>query len=645
MMSTDVAPLPTRAGRADRIVRWAAVAVSVLALGHLALGAFAPAQSHFVLAGSIPLATSAMWVLRLVVATGAALCFLLGPGLVWRRARPDGLLDNLAFVWIPGALYLCAVGGVAWWVAHWIDPSLTCALLLLPVPLAVLWCTRNWSNDVVRSGESTAIVLFLLVFAIGLGVSVWSLGPEGELYGGTISRTLEAGPRSDSRISFNVIALLAHGDSPYGERGTFYYAPYNFYARGPVAGLAAGALVMAGGAAPQRGYPDAPWEPFDREGFMTYRIVMMLLNATAILSVFGLAATFLRRRLAVAVAALVALSPFVVYEVYFTWPKLLAASYVVAAAVALLRGRRVLAGLLLGLAYLAHPSALFAVPAVLLAWLVLRERGTGTLPVTDGDEPEACAMEPGFLRWCLDSLVVAVSLGVVYLGWRALNAGHTVDYFNNYLSSAYGKVDAPVGDWIRFRLHLTANSFIPFRQVFADPHDEFTNVAGGQSPFIVRVATEWRSTVTVAVGVLYLPMFLYGFARFARRAVLLTLALFVVPTVAFIVFWGANSTGVLQEGLHALFLFSLVAAFVGHTALPHSRLVGRWVQVSATARVLEVLFIVMVPTIATTGLLSSTFRVTDVLAVTLVVASALGLALISWRAFTPERVAAIAAPD
>ena len=97
--------------------------------------------------------------------------------------------------------------------------------------------------------------LFVLVFAVGLGVSTWSYGPEGELYGGTISRTLEVGPRSDSRISYNVIALLAHGDSPYGTQGTFYYASYNFHARGPIAGLGAGAVVMAGGASPARGLP------------------------------------------------------------------------------------------------------------------------------------------------------------------------------------------------------------------------------------------------------------------------------------------------------------------------------------------------------------------------------------------------------
>ncbi len=377
---------------------------------------------------------------------------------------------------------------------------------------------------------------------------------------------------------------------------------------------------------------------------MTYRMFMMLLNATAILSVFGLATTFLRTRFATAATALVALSPFVIYEVYFTWPKLLAASYTLAAAVALLQRRPLLAGLVLGLAYLAHPSALFAVPALLLAWLVLRQLGAERLPVTASDAETGCGGPPGLWRWCVDTLVVAVGLGAVYLGWRALNAGHVVDYFNDYLGTAYGKVDAPLSDWIHSRLHLTANSFIPFRQVFADPHDEFTNVVGGQSPFIVRLGAQWRTTVTVGVGVLYLPMFLYGLARFVRRAALLSLALLVLPTVGFIIFWGADVTGILQEGMHSLFLLAILASFVGHTVVSHSSRISRWVRFSSTARVVEVLFVAMVPTIATNALFSApVFRITDLFGLGLIVFGALGLAILSWRAFAPDRIAAIEA--
>jgi hypothetical protein len=371
---------------------------------------------------------------------------------------------------------------------------------------------------------------------------------------------------------------------------------------------------------------------------MTYRIMMMLLNASAVLSLYGLAASFLRRRIAVAAAALVALSPFVLNQTYFTWPKLLAGSFVIVATVALLRRRSLLAGLLLGLAYLAHPSALFAVPALMLGWLVLREWGPGSLPVEPASDV-ACGPK-GFWRWCLDAAIVGVGLGVVYFGWQLLNAGHVTNSFDQYLGSGFGKVDAPLGEWLRSRADLTVNTIVPFRQTIVDARDTFTNAPGLETPFIVRVGEQWRGTVTVAVGLLYLPMFLYGIARFARRALLLTTALFVVPLFGFLVFWGANTTGAVQEGLHAFFLLALLAACIGHTALPHSRTVARWVQVSATARVVEVLFMAAVPTVATTGLFGTRiFHLTDAFALVLLGGGALGLAAVSWYAFAPSRVA------
>jgi hypothetical protein len=134
-------------------------------------------------------------------------------------------------------------------------------------------------------------------------------------------------------------------------------------------------------------------------------------------------------------------------------------------------------------------------------------------------------------------------------------------------------------------------------------------------------------------------MFVYGFARFTHRARLLASALFFLPLAGFLVFWGANTTGALQEGLHAIFLLALLASFVGHTALPHSRAIARWVQVSATARVAEVLFVAIVPTVATTGVLgASTVRATDYVALGAIGLGALGLAVVSWRAFAPDRV-------
>ena len=77
--------------------------------------------------------------------------------------------------------------------------------------------------------------------AVGLALarSLWSLGPAGQLFPGTVYQTLEVGDRPDSRISFYIPMLAANGNSPYGPVGASYYLPYTFSSRGPLAGLAA----------------------------------------------------------------------------------------------------------------------------------------------------------------------------------------------------------------------------------------------------------------------------------------------------------------------------------------------------------------------------------------------------------------------
>lgn len=113
-------------------------------------------------------------------------------------------------------------------------------------------------------------------------------GPPGELYGGAMSRTLEVGQRSDSRISFHVVQLVAHGSSPYSDVGRSYFHPWSFSDRGPLAGLVAAPLVLISGASVPQTMPDQPWSPFDREGFAAYRLAMSALAVTCLTALFAL---------------------------------------------------------------------------------------------------------------------------------------------------------------------------------------------------------------------------------------------------------------------------------------------------------------------------------------------------------------------
>jgi hypothetical protein len=75
-----------------------------------------------------------------------------------------------------------------------------------------------------------------LALGIAIGRSLWSLSPPGELYGGTIYRTLEASDRPDSRISYHVVELVANGNSPFGRVAQSYFFPIPSRAAGPFRG-------------------------------------------------------------------------------------------------------------------------------------------------------------------------------------------------------------------------------------------------------------------------------------------------------------------------------------------------------------------------------------------------------------------------
>src|SRR5207237_8014547 len=112
------------------------------------------------------------------------------------------------------------------------------------------------------------------------------------------------------------------------------------------------------------------WLPFAPQGFVGYRLAMMTMASTSFLSLWTLTkrlAGELAGRFAVLLAAT---TPFLVHEIWFTWPKLLAASLVLLAAVALIDRHPLLAGVLLGLGYLVHPIALLSAPilALLALW-------------------------------------------------------------------------------------------------------------------------------------------------------------------------------------------------------------------------------------------------------------------------------------
>jgi hypothetical protein len=461
-------------------------------------------------------------------------------------------------------------------------------------------------------GEAAVVGLLLLLVAIGTAKATWSSGPESELYGDTVSRTLEPGDRSDSRISFHVVQMVNHGLHPSNHTAKGYFAPYSFSDRGPIAGVAAAPVVLGSGTEPPLALPDQPWRPYDREGFAAYRIVLEVFAATIVLSVFGLLSAFAPRRIAWAGTLLVGATPFVVHEVYFTWPKLLAASFGIAALTAALTRRPLVAGALLGLSYLAHPVGFFVTLAVLGVWFGYEWRRLD------------------LRRLVLSGAGIAVGVVVCSLAWRLVNTDdfHQTDRFGEYLFTANLVRPVPLSQWVESRLRSLGNTVVPFEMLVFDRDElRLTSISRPALGFHFQ----YWNTLPFAVGLCYFPLFVVGLVRYTRDHLAIALWGVALPFAAFVLYWGSYVTGLMREGLQGWIVIALVAAFLGHG------LNLRLLRLALTARCAELLLMLLAAPLLDDGLLGPDPTVpTDVAALTTMFAATTTLAVLSWRAFAPR---------
>jgi hypothetical protein len=512
---------------------------------------------------------------------------------------------------------------IAWALAGLVSPWLVCLLILVPIlgwmPLGVL---RAGPGELLEPEERRALLMVGCVLGLAVARALWSIGPFGELFAGTISRTLEVGGRSDSRIPFHIVQLVANGTGPFSALAVSYFSPFDFSSRGPLAGLASAPIVLLAGGRPPTTMPDQPWTPFDPQGFMAFRIAVMTFGCTAFLSLWTLIRTLGGQRAARLGLLLAATTPFLVHEVWFTWPKLLAASFVLLAAVSLITGHPLRAGLLAGIGYLVHPGVLLFIPVLcaLALWPLVGAR-----------------LRAPHLRSAALVLVGALSCLVA---WRVINGSHyTQSNFFDYLTLAgYGE-QPTFGNWISSRLESVRNTLVPLTPfLLADDLD--TNVVRGSSPKAIYFFFQYWIALPFGVGIVFFPLLLVGVWKAARRwkwAVFITV---VVPLLAFAVYWPFRE-GLLRENLHA-WVFALIAV----VALEQRRegfawLRSRLIRAVLVLRAVEVLAVAVVPALATSHLsyascprldcvIHPQFVATDSLALIAIFAFSGALAAFAW---------------
>lgn len=592
--------------------------LAVLALGLLGclLGLFAePAAAPHDKAEKV------LDLVRILCTVALALSLLLGPGVAWRALSASERPLSLGFLPLPGLALMIAGGGLVWALAGSVDPRTVCFALFAPL-LGLLLGILLWAGPgEIFDGEERRVLLVVgCVLGLAVGRALWSLGPEGELYAGTISRTLEVGDRSDSRISFHVTQLVATGEGPYGPLATTLLSPYNFSSRGPLPGLGASPVVLLSGGRPPAGFPDQPWLPFDPEGFMAYRLAMMSFAAVAFLALWDLVRRLAGRAGGYLAVLLAATTPFLVHEVWFTWPKMLAAAMVLLAAICVIYRRPLRAGLLAGFGYLMHPGALLMAPTLgLIALWPLRG---------------ALWKRPRIKQ----ALLLVAGVAVFLLAWRLVNGGHYdqsgfLDYFEQ---TGPGGVPGFGTAWLESRAASLGNTVVPLLLPLANAHNVSINVVEGNSPAVVHFFFQYWNTLPFGVAIVFFPLLGVGLWRAGRRWPWPVLAAVVAPFVLFTVYWGSFDSGMMREGLQTWTLVLFAAIACEQAASGFGWLRSTPVRVLLTLRVVEILAMAMVPTVATRSeLISPGFELTDAVAVAAMLGFGAALGVLVWRAAPP----------
>jgi hypothetical protein len=561
-------------------------------------------------------------IVRITLTTCLAVTMVIGPGIAARAL--SGRPIRLAFLPLYGIGVLVVAGCLAWCLHGVLATDTACLAVLGPV-LGLMFgiLLAAGPEEFLTAEERRTLLLVGIPVGLAIARSLWYYGPIGELNAGEISRNLVTEARPDSHISFVVTEMVAHGTHPYGSAGSGLFAPYMFSSRGPIAGIASAPIVLLNGGHPILGVPSQVWEPFDPEGFMAYRIAMITMSATALLSLWQLVRALAGPRAARLVVLLGISTPFVFAELIFTWPKLLAASMILLGALWLFERRPVRAGLSVGVGYLFHPGAL-------LGYFALGPLALWPLRGAKPKRPQLKTL-----------LLMGASTAVIVVAWAILNHGHnSQEGFLDYLEEAGANYHPAIGEWISFRFTSLADTIVPLYLPIFEGHNHSINTFFGISPGVAHFFMQYWTSVPFGFAILFFPVMLVGLWRSAKRWPWPFIAVVAIPFVAFWIYWGNGSSGFPREGLQAWVLAVLAVLAVEQAAEHFSWLRSRTIRAILVLRGFEVFAYAVGATIGTRGPnpISPQYPITDTAAwVGLVLFTGLMMFAI-WRETAPGSI-------
>ncbi len=488
------------------------------------------------------------WV-RIVGAFCLAFLLIIGPGVVLQNLLCRKDKRTCVACWmLPGPFLLAVLGGLCYFWSDALSPNYLALTLISPIliALAIFAVTVDWMPTVL-SHEKLLLSLMLLTVAFGIGKSTYSGGPKGELLEGTISRTLEVGDRPDSRISYHVVQVIANHLHPGSVESIRLFMPYSFYSRGPLAGFIAAPIVLALGGAPPSASPNQYWMPFDPEGFMTYRIVLMILASLTLVPIWAVLHSTAGENAAVLGITWLTLSPFFLHEVYFTWPKMSAAAFCFLAFYeAFMRRRYFFAGLVHGLSSLLHPLTLLAAPFM---WLwIIGERLSG-----QSNHIQHSSSKHGIRK----SIIYCTGVAVIFISWSMIGGFGSSGFFEYFLG-AESSPTASMSSWMMSRWRSFANTLIPgYLFMYHATNPSVNTIYGGVSDEWIRFFFQYWTTFPFGFGIFLFVASLPFWTLAIRSYTIVALGCVMLPFLFLCAYWGGAITGLMREGGHVWFLSAI----------------------------------------------------------------------------------------
>ena len=318
------------------------------------------------------------------------------PGLFWNCLCPSRKLD-ITVLPIPGVLVL-GVFGVFFWKSN-PDYTFLPKIMLIGLYAAAVVFTflrvfaefvdQRAFTERFRTSVGTPKALVLTIYVLVLlqaaatGINPEKVAQEFGVGGSFPGRMIASPP--DHLGPYN--AATYYYDQLDGLEQTGRFGEWGLTARGPLVPLGINTLLHTFDAIDpnpkkhrkSKRQRKAEW-PLSERGEHLARAYGWLLNSLVILGAYALLSALGASRFALVTALVwLALSPVVVINTVFTWPKLLATYFVLLAIAAIVRRRTGLAGGLMALAWLSHPVGALLIPSVgLFALLVAPIRKPGT---------------------------------------------------------------------------------------------------------------------------------------------------------------------------------------------------------------------------------------------------------------------------